>query len=102
MSGADAATPPPALDRKATDALVEAVRRVSREEILPRFRALDGDEVRTKDHRDDLVTVADERAEAALAAAARSILPDAAVVGEEAAATDARALAPLDVARSAW
>lgn len=96
--GRDAVAPttPPALDAAATDALVEAVRRVSREEILPRFRRLDGDEVRAKSRRDDLVTVADERAEAALARAAREILPGAAIVGEEAVEADPGLLAPLD------
>ena len=90
-------TPPP-LDTATADALVEAVRRVAREEILPRFRALDADEVRAKTRRDDLVTVADERAEIALAAAAREIMPTAAIVGEEAVSTDASALDPLEEA----
>jgi fructose-1,6-bisphosphatase/inositol monophosphatase family enzyme len=69
-------------------ALIEAVRAAAKAEILPRFRNLDSDSVGSKVTPDDLVTEADRRAEAAITAAARRILPEAEVVGEEAVAED--------------
>lgn len=77
-----------ALGDAEADALVSAVREVSRREILPRFRSLGGDEIGTKSNADDLVTVADHAAEAGIAAAIREILPDARVIGEEAVSED--------------
>lgn len=67
-------------------ALIEAVRAAARDEILPRFRRLDTAAIDAKSHADDLVTEADRRAEAAITAAAREILPGAEVIGEEAVA----------------
>ena len=78
-----------------TDALIEAVRTAARREILPRFRALEPGDIRAKSSADDLVTIADERAEAAIAEAARAIWPAAAIVGEEAVSADPTALEPL-------
>lgn len=69
-------------------ALIEAVRRAARDHILPTFRALAPSEIRHKSGLDDLVTSADLAAEAAIGQAARTILPDALIVGEEAAAAD--------------
>lgn len=71
-----------------TAAIVEAVRRVSKGEIVPRFRSLGTGDVDTKSHADDLVTVADKAAERALGAEIAAILPGARIVGEEAVSDD--------------
>ena len=65
-------------------ALIEAVRRVAKSEIVPRFRALAAEDVDTKSAADDLVTVADRASERELTKAVRQIMPDARVIGEEA------------------
>lgn len=70
------------------EALIGAVRRVAAAEIVPRFRALERGEVDRKTSADDLVTVADTAAEAALAREIAGILPGARIVGEEAVAGD--------------
>lgn len=72
----------------ATDAIVAAVRRVAAAEILPRFRALSEGQVDRKSSADDLVTIADTAAEAALEREIAGILPDARIVGEEAVSRD--------------
>ena len=66
-------------------ALIEAVRDAGRSAIMPRFRALDDDMIASKSRADDLVTLADQEAEAQITAAIRKILPEATIVGEEAA-----------------
>jgi len=66
--------------------LITATRTIAREEILPRFRALDPRDIGTKRDADDLVTIADRRSEDRLTEALAAILPGAAIVGEEAAA----------------
>ena len=71
-------------DAGAEARLMEAVRDIAGDEILPRFRALDAADIATKTSADDLVTLADERAEARIEEAVAAILPGAAVVGEEA------------------
>ena len=73
-------------------ALVAAVRDVAAAEIRPRFRNLHPGEVDAKRAFDDLVTVADTAAEAALTARVHDVLPGAAVLGEEAVAADAAVL----------
>jgi len=55
--------------------------------VMPRFRTLDPAEIREK-APNDLVTVADEEAEAFLTPRLRDLLPGSVVVGEEAAAAD--------------
>ncbi|UWQ22301.1 inositol monophosphatase family protein [Jannaschia sp. W003] len=67
-----------------SDALVAAIRTVAAEEIRPRFRRLDPADADRKRAFDDLVTVADRAAERAMTARFEVILPDAAVIGEEA------------------
>lgn len=69
--------------------LIAAVREAAATEILPRFRALGEGEISAKSRADDLVTIADLRAEARITEAAMAILPGAAVIGEEAVARDA-------------
>ena len=76
------------LSRSEARALTEAVRAVAAAEIVPRFRDLGTGDIDAKSSFDDLVTVADRDAEAALTARIRAILPGCAVVGEEAASAD--------------
>ncbi len=71
------------LDPAAEAALIEAVRAAARTEILPRFRD-PGAAAEIKTGLDDLVTEADRGAERAIGRAVAGILPEAAVVGEEA------------------
>lgn len=66
------------------DALISETRRVAKEEILPWYRKLDDSEIDTKAHAQDLVTKADKASERELSRTARSILPGAVIVGEEA------------------
>ncbi|CUH15451.1 Inositol-1-monophosphatase [Jannaschia seosinensis] len=87
------------LNDEQSDALIEAVRAVAAAEILPRFRNLAEGEVDAKAAFDDLVTVADRAAEIALTERVRKILPDAAVVGEEAVAEDAGVLGRVTAER---
>lgn len=70
------------------DAIIDAVRHVSRTEILPLFRRLEAAQIDTKSAADDLVTIADKAAEAALIDAFQAILPEARVIGEESVAED--------------
>ena len=72
------------VDDVTTTALVERVRDVARTEIMPQFRRLSPGDIDAKSGPDDLVTVADRAAEAALAAALVPLFPGAEMVGEEA------------------
>lgn len=63
--------------------LSEILREAAKAEILPRFQNLREGEVRQKSSAIDLVTVADEAAERAIAAALSRAFPRALVVGEE-------------------
>ncbi len=70
------------------DASVGAVMaRVAQAAILPRYQRLAASEVTAK-AADDMVTIADTDAEALLSEALAKILPEAAIVGEEAAHAD--------------
>lgn len=69
-------------------ALIDAVREVAAEEILPRFRSLEPGDIATKSRLDDLVTIADRETERRLTEVAEKILPGVVVVGEEAVADD--------------
>ncbi|MEM1387163.1 MAG: inositol monophosphatase [Pseudomonadota bacterium] len=70
------------------DELIEAVRAASRTAIMPRFRNLDPAEISEKNGPTDLVTIADQEAEAQITAAAQALMPDALIVGEEAVEDD--------------
>ncbi len=61
----------------------EILAAAARSEILPRFRRLTQTQIRRKTSAFDLVTEADEAAEAAIAAALRQAFPDCVIVGEE-------------------
>lgn len=73
-----------ALDMSQETALIEAVRAVATTEIMPRFRRPEAQKTVSKSTPYDLVTLADQRAEAVLTEAMASILPNAVVIGEEA------------------
>ena len=83
------------------EALIALVRRVAKSEILPRFRRLPDSDIRSKSAPDDLVTEADERAEAAMSAAVAQMMPEALVIGEEAVSADPTILAGLAEAERA-
>ena len=70
-----------------TDAVLELVREVAQQVIVPRFRSLAAEEVSEK-NPGDLVTVADQEAERLLTAALLKDDPGVLVVGEEATALD--------------
>ena len=83
------------------DAVTVLVERVAREIVTPRFRSLVAGEVSVKG-ADDVVTVVDTEAEAALVAGLTEIAPGVPVVGEEGTAADAGRLAVLAGAPLAW
>ena len=76
-------------------AITDLVRSVSRTEIMPRFHQLTADAVRSKTGPLDLVTDADETAEARLTESLTRLFPGCAVVGEEATAADESVLGRL-------
>ena len=71
------------------------LRSASRAEILPRFRRLGADAVRSKTGPLDLVTDADEAAERVITAGLEKLFPGSVVVGEEATAADPSLLGRL-------
>ena len=71
--------------------MIEAAERA----IMPRFGKLAAKDVREK-ARDELVTIADQESEALLADGLAAILPEAALVGEEAAAANPQVLDRLN------
>jgi fructose-1,6-bisphosphatase/inositol monophosphatase family enzyme len=78
------------------------LRHAAQAEILPRFRGEMAQDIRHKTSSFDLVTDADEAAEAAIAAALQREFPGCAVVGEEAAAHDPTLLDTLSEANLAF
>lgn len=88
------------LDTPTVNALINAVREASRIEIMPRFRNLSASDIKTKTGPDDLVTIADKAAEKFISERVRSILPTAAIVGEEAVADNPELLRDID--ESEW
>lgn len=78
-----------------TTAIINLVRRTARAEIKPRFRNLPAGAVSTKSGRFDLVTEADEAAEAMLLRGLQRMFPHALVAGEEMAGRDAELRAKL-------
>lgn len=73
----------------------QIVRSVARTEIMPLFRNVLAAEIRHKTGPLDLVTIADERAEASIAEALERHFPGCLVVGEEAASADPGLLGQL-------
>ena len=75
--------------------LIETVRHAARAEILPRFRNLSEDAIRSKSAADDLVTDADQGAERMISQAIAELLPTATIIGEEAVAAGDAQLADI-------
>ena len=74
---------------------------VAADEVLPRFQALAAHEIRHKDGG-EVVTVVDEAVERRLEAGLAGLVPGAAIVGEEATASDPELFAHLDRAGAVW
>ena len=83
------------------DAVAGLMRAVAEAEILPRFRSLDDRESWEK-RSGAVVTVADERAEAALSDGLAAILPGAGIVAEEASETAPETLDALGRPGPVW
>ncbi|MGF1612191.1 MAG: inositol monophosphatase family protein [Kiloniellales bacterium] len=83
------------------DKVTRLVESVAAEEVLPRFRTLADADIRRK-HGGEVVTVADEAAEARLTAALIDLLPGSVVVGEEAAAADPAVIGRLSGLEPVW
>lgn len=82
-------TPHPLHEQVAT-----LLRAVSQDIVMPRFRNLSASDIEEK-APDDLVTIADKMSEEALSAGLHALLPDAAIVGEEAYAADPGVMAHI-------
>ncbi|WP_068081197.1 inositol monophosphatase family protein [Polycladidibacter stylochi] len=80
------------LNQTIIEKIIEEVRAIAAEEIRPRFRCLNQDEIKTKSSERDLVTIADQNTEAYLTEVFRSLLPPALIVGEEAVSQNPRLL----------
>lgn len=83
-------------------AVIALLREVAHAEILPRFKHLRAEDVRTKAGPLDPVTVADEAAEAALNAGLRRLFPGDDVIGEEAVSAGAARIARLGEPGRVW
>jgi fructose-1,6-bisphosphatase/inositol monophosphatase family enzyme len=78
------------------------IRQVAEEVVLPRWRNLQANEVRTKTSPRDFVTIADEEAERLLTTALTGLLPGSMVVGEESVAADKSVLERLQGDHPVW
>src|SRR5262245_58713988 len=87
-----------AIDVNAVAALIAEI---AAQEIQPRFRRLAAHEQREKGPG-DIVTIADERAEAALTPRLLDLMPGSIVIGEEAAAKDPDLVHRLSENQVAW
>jgi len=84
------------------DSVLALLRGVSAAEIMPRFKHLALEDVRTKSGPLDPVTVADEAAERALTAGLRALFPETDVIGEESVATNPDLLNRLKAPGKVW
>ncbi len=84
------------------DSILALLRKVSAEQIMPKWRHLKEDDVRTKSGPLDPVTVADEAAEKALGAGLKQLFPEADLIGEEAVAKDRLLLKRLREPGPVW
>ena len=81
--------------------IAELIAEIAQAQILPRFRCLAEGDWREKGPG-DIVTVADEEAEAALTPRLQSLLPGSVVLGEEAAAADPSLMGLLRKHQPVW
>ena len=79
----------------------QLIRRVAAEAILPRFRALQSDDIEEKSPG-ELVTTADREAEALLTIGLLELLPASAVLGEEAASVQSELYQRLTEETDLW
>ncbi len=83
--------------------VAQIVREVAREEILPRWRTLERDQISQKSSRlRDVVTIADQAAEAALTRRLTALVPGSRLVGEETFAATPDCLSGLYAAEPVW
>lgn len=78
-----------------TAGVLAVMQRAARETVMPHYQSLAAHEIDAK-AADDVVTIADKEAELILAEGLARLLPDAAIVGEEAAHADPALLDRLD------
>ncbi|GAA1772086.1 inositol monophosphatase family protein [Luedemannella helvata] len=90
------------LDERGVAEVERIVRSVAADEIMPRFRRLAATDIIEKTGPDNLVTVADRAAEAALAAQLATLVPGSVTVGEEAVAEDPTLLDTLTGDAPVW
>jgi len=83
------------------DQVGDLIREVAATVVLPRFRRLHDDQVRSKSPG-DMVTIADHESEQALTAGLTALLPGSEVVGEEAVAADPAVLDRVADRGSVW
>lgn len=82
--------------------MTDLIATVAEAVILPRFRQLGSGDIRQKTGPTDLVTIADEEAEALLTRRLTDLLPGSTVVGEEATAADETVLDRLSGTDPVW
>ena len=78
------------------DKVTYLLREASKLEVMPRFRNLHADEIKSKSSPKDLVTEADIRAEAWLIPHLQDLVPGSLVIGEECVAASPSLLSQLD------
>jgi fructose-1,6-bisphosphatase/inositol monophosphatase family enzyme len=83
------------------DRVASLIREVAATVVLPRWRHLESGEIHQKSPG-DLVTIADQESEEALAAGLRKLLPGSTVVGEEGVAADSSLLARVGEDGDVW
>jgi len=88
--------------RQDAERIGDVVASVARTEIMPRFAGLIGNGVRTKESAFDVVSDADEAAEAAISAALLELFPTATIIGEEATERDPGLLEGVAIADLAF
>ena len=84
------------------DQVTAIIREAAEAEILPRFRALQSHEIRTKTHERDFVTDADVGAEKILTDRLSALLPGSVVVGEESVHADPKLMRLLTGEAPVW
>lgn len=90
------------MNQTEVSAIIDLLRRVAQEEILPRFKKLSSADIRTKSGPLDPVTVADEAAEHALQTGLKQLFPADDVIGEEAVSSGTARLERLSKPGRVW
>lgn len=79
--------------------IIEIIRATAAEVIMPAYRNLTDDQVEAKEHKTDLVTVADQASEKRLTKELGALFPNAVVIGEEAVAARPELLKTIEGAQ---